>query len=72
VSLRIVLADDSLIVREGMRGMLDSQPDLSVVGTCADLDALLAAVAKHAPDVVVTDAARTSACRPARSGPRAA
>jgi len=55
VSLRIVLADDSLIVREGVRGMLDSQPDLSVVGTCADLDSLLAAVAKHAPDVVVTD-----------------
>ena len=55
MSLRIVLADDSLIVREGVRGMLDSQPDLSVVGTCADLDSLLAAVAKHAPDVVVTD-----------------
>jgi DNA-binding NarL/FixJ family response regulator len=55
VSLRIVLADDSLIVREGVRGMLDTQPDLHVVGTCADLDSLLAAVAELAPDVVVTD-----------------
>lgn len=55
MSLRIVLADDSLIVREGVRGMLDSQPGLEVVGTCADLDSLLTAVAELAPDVVVTD-----------------
>jgi DNA-binding NarL/FixJ family response regulator len=55
VSLRIVLADDSLIVREGVRGMLDSQPDLKVVDTCADLDSLMTMVGQLVPDVVVTD-----------------
>jgi DNA-binding NarL/FixJ family response regulator len=55
VTLRVVLADDSLIVREGVRGVLDFQPDITVVGSCGDLDALLAMVAVEEPDVVVTD-----------------
>ncbi|MBL7490445.1 response regulator transcription factor [Frankia sp. AgB1.9] len=55
MSLRIVLADDSLIVREGVRRMLDSQPDLKVVDACADLGSLMTMVGQLAPDVVVTD-----------------
>lgn len=53
--LRIVIAEDSLLVREGVRGVLDSQPDFEVVGLCEDFDGLIAAADEHHPDVVVTD-----------------
>jgi DNA-binding NarL/FixJ family response regulator len=55
MSLRVVIAEDSLLVREGIRRVLETQPDLEVVALCADLPSLLAAVAEHRPDVVVTD-----------------
>jgi DNA-binding NarL/FixJ family response regulator len=55
VSIRIVLAEDSYLVREGLRRLLETQPDLEVVAVCADLDALLAAVQAQRPEVVVTD-----------------
>jgi len=55
MALRIVIAEDSLLVREGVRQVLDSQPDFDVVGLCEDLDGLLSAVGEHRPDVVVTD-----------------
>ena len=53
--IRLVLAEDHYLVREGVRGLLASQPDLEVVAACADLDSLLAAVEAEHPDVVVTD-----------------
>ena len=53
--LRVVLADDHYLVREGMRRLLDTQPDIEVVAACGDLDSLLAAVETDLPDVVVTD-----------------
>jgi DNA-binding NarL/FixJ family response regulator len=55
VSIRIVLAEDSYLVREGLRRLLETQPDLEVAAVCADLDSLLAAVQAERPDVVVTD-----------------
>ena len=55
MSIRVVLAEDSYIVREGLEQVLDSAPGLEVVATCADLDSLLAAVESERPDVVVTD-----------------
>jgi DNA-binding NarL/FixJ family response regulator len=55
VSLRVVIAEDSMLVREGIRRVLDLQPDLSVVAACTDLPELLAAVEAEHPDVVVTD-----------------
>ena len=42
-------------MREGIRGLLESRPDLEVAAVCADLDSLLAAVESERPDVVVTD-----------------
>jgi DNA-binding NarL/FixJ family response regulator len=54
-SLRVVVAEDSLLVREGIRRLLDLQPDVEVVAVCGDLPELLAAVEQHLPDVVVTD-----------------
>jgi DNA-binding NarL/FixJ family response regulator len=53
--IRVVLADDHYLVREGIRRLLASQPDLEVVAACSDLDSLLAAVETDHPDVVVTD-----------------
>ena len=53
--IRLAIAEDNYLVREGVRGLLDSQPDLEVVAVCGDLDSLLAAVEAERPDVVVTD-----------------
>jgi DNA-binding NarL/FixJ family response regulator len=53
--IRVVLADDHYLVREGVRRLLETQPDLEVVAVCADLDSLLTAVETEKPDVVVTD-----------------
>ena len=53
--IRLVIAEDHYLVREGMRRLLDAHPAVEVVAACADLDALFAAVAAERPDVVVTD-----------------
>ncbi|MFI7586193.1 response regulator [Spongisporangium articulatum] len=55
MSLRIVVAEDSLLVREGIQRMLELQDDLEVVAAVGDLPELLAAVEEHSPDIVVTD-----------------
>lgn len=55
MAIRIVLADDHYLVREGVRRLLETQPELDVVAACADLDELLAAVDAHQPHVVITD-----------------
>jgi DNA-binding NarL/FixJ family response regulator len=51
----IAVADDSLIVREGIAQLLAGQQDIEVVASCQDLDSLIAAVDEERPDVVVTD-----------------
>ena len=53
--IRVVLAEDQYLVREGLRRMLESHEELEVVAVCDDLDSLLAAVDTVSPDVVVTD-----------------
>jgi DNA-binding NarL/FixJ family response regulator len=53
--IRVVLGEDSFIVREGLRELLEAQHDIDVVATCAALDELLDAVREHEPDVVMTD-----------------
>jgi DNA-binding NarL/FixJ family response regulator len=55
MAIRVVLAEDSYIVREGLGQVLEAIPGIQVVSACADLDSLLAAVESEAPDVVVTD-----------------
>lgn len=53
--IRVVLADDHYLVREGVRRLLESEPEVEVVAVCGDLDSLLAAVEAERPDVLVTD-----------------
>lgn len=53
--IRIVLAEDHYLVREGERALIESDPDLELVATCTDLDSLLMAIDAEKPDVVVTD-----------------
>jgi DNA-binding NarL/FixJ family response regulator len=55
VAIRLVLAEDNYLVREGVRKLVETQTELEVVAVCADYDSLLAAVEESAPDVVVTD-----------------
>jgi DNA-binding NarL/FixJ family response regulator len=51
----IALADDSLIVREGVAQILAAESEMRVVASCGDLPSLLEAVEAERPDVVVTD-----------------
>ena len=53
--IRIVLAEDNYLVREGITRLLGTDPDIEVVAACEDYDSLLAAVAAEEPDVVLTD-----------------
>ena len=53
--IRIVLAEDQYLVREGLRSVLETQEGFEVVALCGDLDSLLVTVAAERPDVVVTD-----------------
>ena len=54
-SIRVILAEDDFLVREGVRRVLEAVPDVTVVADCANGDELLAAVDAAPPDVVVTD-----------------
>jgi DNA-binding NarL/FixJ family response regulator len=53
--IRLVLAEDHYLVREGVRRLLEGQPDVEVAAVCGDLGGLLAAVDAEEPNVVVTD-----------------
>jgi DNA-binding NarL/FixJ family response regulator len=53
--IRLILAEDSFIVREGLREILAAHPGVDVVAACGDLDGLLESVREQDPDVVVTD-----------------
>ncbi|MBW3618673.1 MAG: response regulator [Actinobacteria bacterium] len=53
--ISVFLADDNLIVREGVRALLDLEDDIEVVGTAGDYDGLVAGAEEANPNVVVTD-----------------
>jgi DNA-binding NarL/FixJ family response regulator len=54
-ALRILLADDHAIVRQGLKLLLESQPDMQVVGEASDGNAALEAARALKPDIVVMD-----------------
>jgi class 3 adenylate cyclase/CheY-like chemotaxis protein len=55
MTIRVVLGEDNVLVREGVRALLDSYDDIEVVGVAADAPSLLVTADEHEPDVVVTD-----------------
>jgi DNA-binding NarL/FixJ family response regulator len=55
VGIRVVLADDNLLIREGLQQVLSGQPDIEVVGSYTDLPSLLDGIEMQQPDVVLTD-----------------
>jgi DNA-binding NarL/FixJ family response regulator len=55
VAIKVVLAEDSYLVREGVRRLLVTEPDIDLVAVCDDYDSLLSAIGSTEPDVVVTD-----------------
>ena len=53
--LRVVLADDQVMIRSGLRALVAAEPDLQVVAEASDGQQALAAVRSHHPDVIVMD-----------------
>ena len=55
MAIRVVLAEDHYLVREGIRQLIEAQPDIELAAVCEDLDSLLKAIDEEKPDVVLTD-----------------
>jgi DNA-binding NarL/FixJ family response regulator len=55
MTIRVLIADDQHLVREGLRMMLEAEPDLEVVGMAGTGAEAVAAVARAEPDVVLMD-----------------
>ena len=55
MKIRVLVADDHAIIREGLRVMLGNQPDMEVVGIAANGREAIRLVDEHEPDVVVMD-----------------
>ncbi len=53
--IEVVIADDQDLVREGLRMILDAEPDIRVVGEAADGQSALSATRVHDPDVLLMD-----------------
>lgn len=53
--IRVVVAEDTYLVREGIRRLLEPEPGIELVAACEDLPSLREAIDEHKPDVVLTD-----------------
>src|ERR1700754_4639616 len=54
-TIGVFLADDNLIVREGVRALIERQQDLQVLGVAGDFDGVVSGVSETRPQVLVTD-----------------
>ncbi len=54
-TLRVVVADDNVFIRNGIAAMIDAIDDMELVAECSDLPELRSAVVDYDPDLVVTD-----------------
>ena len=55
MGLRLVLAEDNVLLREGIVRLVAAQPDIELAAVCDDYASLIAACEEHHPDVVLTD-----------------
>jgi DNA-binding NarL/FixJ family response regulator len=55
VPIRVVLAEDNVLLREGVARLIEGEPELELAAVCEDYDTLLEAIEKQNPDVVLTD-----------------
>jgi DNA-binding NarL/FixJ family response regulator len=55
--LRVLLADDQTILRQGLRAILDAEPDLEVIGEASTMQDAIALTRRLLPDVLITDVA---------------
>ena len=55
MAIRVVVADDSYLIREAVTQLLEWRDDIELVASCEDLPSLLEAIDAHVPDVVLTD-----------------
>src|SRR3954453_281691 len=55
MSIRLVIAEDSYLVRESLTQLLDSDPEIDIVAVAEDTEGLRAAIEREEPDVVLTD-----------------
>jgi DNA-binding NarL/FixJ family response regulator len=55
MALRVLVAEDNLLVREGIVKLLNACPEMEVIGACSTYDELIAAAEADQPDVVLTD-----------------
>ncbi len=53
--IRIIIVDDHAVVRQGLRFLLEQQPDISVVGECGDGEQAVALASTLLPDVILLD-----------------
>lgn len=53
--INIILVDDHKILRQGLRSLLESEPDFNVIGEAANGEEAIPLIANHKPNVVVTD-----------------
>ncbi len=54
-TIRVALAEDNVLLREGVSRLVAASEDFELVGTASDLPELLAVIEQHEPDVVITD-----------------
>ena len=55
MAIRLVLAEDSYLMREGITSLIEIEDSLELVAACESFDELISAVDEHRPDVVLTD-----------------
>ncbi|NUT51306.1 MAG: response regulator transcription factor [Saccharothrix sp.] len=55
MSIRVLIVDDHPVVRAGIAALLAGEPDIDVIGECADADEALRSAAARKPDVVLMD-----------------
>ncbi len=55
MTVRVVVADDNYLVRQGVTGLIDAESQLTVVGVAGTFDELIDVVDAQTPDVVITD-----------------